>query len=484
MPKVLSQTEIDQRLVRLRNLEKLHTKDQVIKRQLRQQVKDLQQQLEAQEAHFEKIAEDQAVRIAELEKMVFGSKPKGGSGLTPASHIDTAVKKKAKRSKDSYRRPIPPASAITAEERYTIDSCSHCSNALGDKIEAVRYCEDIILPALDQSTSLKTVTKQIIERGWCSTCGNYQSAKDLRGQEVTLGPNIRTLVVYLCTQADQTYSQTQGLINQLYGIYITSSEITNILQKYSNKLLPKYQKLLDRVRAGPAHLDETSWPIQSEQGAGYAWVMASATNDNVVFRLADSRGKSHAQDLVGENYTGVGISDRYGAYKNLFANGKHQICWAHLQRTARDLTKLECLPKAKLTHVQSFYGQLASVYAEIRKFQLEPFDVATRERQAQESWIKLEKLCQPDSLDPTKLAKLKKGILDYQDSLFVCLTVDGTPADNNKAERSLRKLVIKRKKSFGAKTLKGAKTNEILLSVCQSLYNKSPDTFLRELHSL
>ena len=75
-------------------------------------------------------------------------------------------------------------------------------------------------------------------------------------------------------------------------------------------------------------------------------------------------------------------------------------------------------------------------------------------------------------------------MLEYQDCLFLCLTIDGIPADNNKAERALRKLVIKRKKSFGVKTMKGARTMEVLLSVCYSLYNKDKDNFLPALHGL
>ena len=80
-----------------------------------------------------------------------------------------------------------------------------------------------------------------------------------------------------------------------------------------------------------------------------------------------------------------------------------------------------------------------------------------------------------------KLVDLKAGILDYQTCLFLCLTIDGIPADNNKAERALRKLVIKRKKSFGVKTMKGARTMEVLLSICQSYYNRDKDNFLATL---
>jgi hypothetical protein len=104
--------------------------------------------------------------------------------------------------------------------------------------------------------------------------------------------------------------------------------------------------------------------------------------------------------------------------------------------------------------------------------------------QANQLLEKTKILCLPHKLDPKKLIDLKQGILDYQDNLFLCLTIDGIPADNNKAERALRKLVIKRKKSFGVKTTKGARTMEVLLSVCQSYYNRDRDNFLPELHRL
>ncbi len=283
-------------------------------------------------------------------------------------------------------------------------------------------------------------------------------------------------------QADLTYSQTVDVIWQLYRFKVNSGEIAHILAERRKTYLPTYEKLKTSVRAGPAHMDETSCPIQSEQGSGYAHVMVSAVSDDVVFRLADSRGKGNSQKLIGKSYQAVGITDRYGAYKHLFKF--HQICWAHLHRTARDITRLECLGKAKLAHVTKFYDNLAAIYATIRQYKMEPFDEARRKAQAELLLEQTKTLCTPHKLDPKKLVDLKAGILEYQACLFLCLTIDGIPVDNNKAERALRKLVIKRKKSFGVKTLKGARTMEVLLSVCQSLYNQDKDSFLPALHEL
>ncbi|CAN5632308.1 hypothetical protein BH23PAT2_BH23PAT2_05340 [soil metagenome] len=132
--------------------------------------------------------------------------------------------------------------------------------------------------------------------------------------------------------------------------------------------------------------------------------MSSTTNTDVIFKLADSRGKGNAEDLLGDNFTGVGISDRYSAYKHLFI--LHQICWAHLRRNAKDLTHLECLGKAKLKHVIKFYQELADVYANIRVYQDQPFDQEQRHGQTKELLEQTIQLCRPHLLDPKKLKNL------------------------------------------------------------------------------
>lgn len=313
---------------------------------------------------------------------------------------------------------MPPASAITSEEHHGITDCHRCGNGLIDKDEAVRYEEDIVLAVLTPEVPHKTVTKYTVEHGWCTKCGQYSSAKDLRGQEVTLGPNVRSLIVYLVVQADQTYAQTQDLLWQLYRFTVTDGEIANILAarvkptcqptNSSSKAFELAQLIWMKLITGfsPNKVPDMpmSWPVSSTK------------------TLADGRGKGHSQDLVGNNYRGIGITDRLGNYKHLFLPGCHQICWAHLQRTARDLTRLECLTKAKQKHVTKYYQELATIYSCIRTYQAEPFVVATRQVQANVLLEQTKELCQPHALDPKELADLKAGILEYQDCLFVCLS--------------------------------------------------------------
>jgi Transposase IS66 family len=477
MPKKLSDAEIKLRLQEGRNYKRLYFELKDKYDALLVQNQQQAAQIDALTARFEAIVEAQAARITELETMVFGRKPKPRSGGKPPSS--------GSRSSASYRRASPSESEVTGETHHDISDCHHCGGPLTDMQVYNRYIEDIILAALTPEAQFRTIIHETIQRGWCAKCSKYSSAKDLRGQDVSLGSQVRSLVIYLVTLRDHSYDQVIRILWDLYRFKMSDGEITAIMDERRLEYLPVYEGLKDTIRAGPGvHLDESRWPIQSEAGAGYAWSMSAISGPDVVFKLADSRGKGNAEELVGKDYKGIGITDRYPGYKTLFVYGCHQICWAHLQRTAKDLTHLECLTTAKQLHVNTYYQQLAVIYADIRAFRDEPFDEATRKQQAAALLKRVKTLCVPSDLDPKKLANLKVGILEYQDCLFLCLTVRGIPADNNRAERDIRKLVMKRRKSLGVKTPKGARTLEVLLSVCWSLYNRDRDNFFPALQAL
>ena len=185
---------------------------------------------------------------------------------------------------------------------------------MGRLTEYTRYIEDIILAALDNIAKFKTVTKHTIERGYCVPCGKYSSAKDLRGQEVILGPIVRSYICYLVTLMDHSYDQVRRVLWDNYRLKVSEGEITAILDVRRLELFPVYEKLKDSIRAGPAiHMDESRWRIQSEH-SGYAWSMSSTTNSDVVFKLADNRGMGNAQALLGEDFKGVGVTDRYNRF--------------------------------------------------------------------------------------------------------------------------------------------------------------------------
>lgn len=477
-------------MIRLRNLEKLHRvskqmrgkKDELIAAQA-ERINKLEELANRQNEFIE----TQAIRIAELEAMVFGKKKRPPTG-TPAPKDDIATTPKPPRTKDSYRRPVPPAAAITATELVPVGRCQ-CGGKLTNLTAHDRYVEDIPLPDLTPGYQAHLVTKYVVERGVCTSCGKTTSGQSLGGAVVALGSNIRLLVTHLTTVLGMSYAGVSQLLRSLYGIHVADGEVANILAKQHRTWLPAYEKLKADIRAAPVvHADESPWPIQSLQGQGYAWNLSDAYSPKVYFALENSRGAPHAKQLFGQDtdqpFTGIRVSDDYGAYRGTALPGSQQLCWAHLYRCIRDLRYNTNLPEEQLPDVTWWYEQFAAIYQDLRMYLDEPYDKVVRETQTTELWQRLQVLLPATPSEPVKLAKLKAQLTRAgKGRLFICLPND-TPCDNNRAERDLRQLVLKRKRSFGSKTEKGAQALSTVLSICTTTWRTNPNNYFSTLAAL
>lgn len=478
MPRGISLTEgeIQDRLVRLRNLERLHAAAKV--RIARQDAVIVEQAVRI--THLEALNEKLLLRVEELERMVFGRKREHADGPPPPPFPEAPTAPQP-RPPSSYRRPLPSVADITDHAHVPVEACRHCGGALAEREEHARYVEDLDLDLLRRA---RTVTKVTIERGYCARCGQWSSGEDLRGSVVTVGPQVRDLVCFSVTVLDQTYSQVQTFLEGLCGFPITDGEIAEIIRERGIRWRPAYERLKARIRAGPgAHLDETGFEIQELGYRNFGWVMSGTETPDTVYRLSDNRGKGNAVELLGEDFEGVRITDGYPAYRNL--SGKHQICWAHVLRTARELGEhASVLGAERAAHCSRWSARLNRLYRTLVQCQSERFCTARRHRQA--AWLtgRIRLLAAPHPLDPKKLTDLKVLLRACERTLFLCLTHEGIPSTNNRAERDLRKLVLKRKKSFGCKTEKGAKALEVVLSVCWSLWNRNPRAFFPALAKL
>ena len=492
MARRLSDDVVAARMVELRNLRTLHAHDRKQIVELKTDNQELRQLLnQALEQN-----KTQAIQIAELQTMVFGKKKKPPMGGTPIPVPDLAAAPKQPRSPDSYRRPAPPASAVTMEVVAPLPETCACGGGFDQKRTTVheRYEEDIPLPELTPNYQAKLVTKYVIERGICLKCGKATTGNntDLGGAQVSLGPNVRLLVAHLIAGVGMSYSQVANLILSLYGLTVTDGEIANMLQKQHITWTPAYNRLKVDIRAAPVvHADETPWKIQQE-GGGYAWVLADASSPKVCYDLSTSRGAPHAKQLFGQGtdhpFAGVRITDDYGPYRNPDLPGQQQLCWAHLFRTIRDVRHNVNLPKEQLSYVTQWYASFAGIYQDLRQYLEQPYDEVVREQQGSELWQRVQALASQTPTnkhgEPDKLTRLKVQLLRAgKDRLFVCLTKN-TPCDNNRAERDLRQLVLKRKRSFGSQTEKGAKALATALSLCATAWRTSPDNYFPRLAAL
>ena len=301
-------------------------------------------------------------------------------------------------------------------------------------------------------------------------------------QKVFLGQNIRQLIVFQNTIEQFSYSQILDFAENCLHIKISEGEIAKIMTEQANKLKPAYEDLLKSIREQPAvHIDETSWNIAfpDELCGNFIWVMTGTNITDVVYAFGKNRGMGNAKDLIGDEFHGVGITDDYNAYKNIFDNGKHALCWAHPDRKIRNLKKSDSLSKEKKEICKQTSEMFSALYEKVRKISSTEF--VKEDRLKQEIMLKEEfrKIIISDKNDPSKLASIKRRLKEQINCYFVCVNTPNIPPDNNKAERVIRHLVIKRKKSFGSKTPKGADTMSTLYSVVMSLWYRSKENFFK-----
>ena len=90
----------------------------------------------------------------------------------------------------------------------------------------------------------------------------------------------------------------------------------------------------------------------------------------------------------------------------------------------------------------------------------------------------------PDAGDEETLARYKRTFLEHRKKYLLCIRMPGVPMTNNKAERAVRGLVIKRLLSFGCRSQKGAQAMETILSVLLTLWWSKPADYFGELRSL
>jgi transposase len=469
----LSETEIRKRLTKLRNYERLYPELRRKHKQRGEEIQELRTTVAEQQAIIEKLL----LRVEELERMVFGSRGSSADDdqNTPMSRNDEPPARMQRTAK-SYRRSTPTQEQITERSIFSIHACPDCGTTLRRKETVMRFVEDIPLPR-------KTVEQQTIERGWCPHCRKTKSAVPISPQVCTLGPNVRMYIPFAVTVLGQTFEKMKAHLHGVHGLAISDGEITQILHEAHRKLLPAKQTIDAAIRASPvSHYDETTYPVQRGEKGNYAWVKTRADGPETVFLLGRTRGKGNAEEIRGPPSEQVGVTDDYGAYDNLFEH--HALCWAHPLRKIRDLAQSSVLPVRQRKACERTYTEFKTLFQNIDLFIAEEHSVQERDEAHRMFTQHIVKVMTPRKSDPPKLRTIKKTFQENTEQYLLCVRIPNVPMTNNKAERSLRCLVIKRLLSFGSRTQKGAQTMETLLSVLLTLWWKKPKDYFEELRAL
>ena len=236
------------------------------------------------------------------------------------------------------------------------------------------------------------------------------------------------------------------------------------------------------------YIDETGWKVGKK--SCYTWIFSTAAH--VLFRCGVSRKKTEATSVLGDFFNGIGVTDDYVAYKNLFS--EHQLCWAHLIRKAIKLV----LQNPDVIEYAEFMDQLCGIYHDAKQLSDnvaasvvgEPLnDAAAVQAVIAELQERITLLCSrrgeeivtskaaaksESPIEPT-LSHVETFILlqcelaDNLDCLFVFVEHPEVEPTNNRSERNARREAEIRKGARTSKTDFGAKRRSIIVTVLASL---------------
>ena len=364
------------------------------------------------------------------------------------------------------RRRIPPSEATRQEAVPAPDRCPYCGGPLDPKGSKPRTI-------IDLEPVRKEVIRYELEQRDCGRCHRTFTArapgvfaKGLFGNQL------------LAHVAVEHYVQGVTLGHLSAQLAVGQGSLWTALHQLARRLATVPQRLvLEYRRALVKHADETGW--RNDGHNGYAWLFC--TEQISLFRFRQSRSATVARAVFGaQRLPGTLVVDRYNGYNQ--APCRIQYCYAHLLRDVQDLEK----EFPEVGEVSQFVGTLAPLLAEAMKLRSQELSPPLFHQQAIELKAQIQTVVKASAQHPG-IQKIQNIFREQAARLYHWAKSPAIPADNNRAERELRPLVIARKVSFGSQSEQGAQTREILMSVLHTLRKRTSDVlgaFKRALDAL
>lgn len=404
-----------------------------------QQIDELQRTVARQAAPFRR---REALKVAEPKRP---GRPAGhrGTHRERPRHIDHDVE-----------APLP--------------ACPRCGGAVHDRAPLTQYIEEIppVRPVVTRLTTWK---------GVCPKCGEVHSTHPLQVSQaqgaagVHLGPRAIAWATLLNKQFGIPMRKTCSILARGFGLKLSAGGLAQVLHRVADKLRPRYEALREQIRGSPVnYMDETSWYVGDPH-----WVLWVCTAPQyTLYHVDPSHGGPVAEKLLGTDYAGALVTDCHGAYRRLKCP-QHKCIAHHLRalHKARDRNPTQDSPY--LDAWKRLWQEVMELHQQRPALSVDAF--AERRAALEVTWNNLlaKNVTQPG--DRYFLGRMRNTGSHH----FGCLYYD-VETTNNRAERAIRPAVIARKISCGNKTLRGANTWQILVSLATTAQQCGRE-FLEEL---
>jgi transposase len=319
-------------------------------------------------------------------------------------------------------------------------------------------------PTRHQVTELPVVraavTEHRLHRVVCPACGVATRATLPPAVPAgAFGPRLQATVAVLSGRYRLSRREVADLCGTLLDTPLCVGSVDGLCQATSAALdAPVAAAQASVATADRAHADETSW----RQAGRSRWLWCAVTPLATVFRLATSRSGAAAKTLLGEDFAGLLVTDRWSGYSWVPLD-QRQVCWAHLARDWQGLADRGGVAGPLGQRGVALTRDLFREWHRFRRGEVDRAGLQAALLPVQDGFARL--LDDGSAGADPKAAGLCRALDRLWPALWTFVDEDGVDPTNNAAERALRPAVLWRKGSCGTQSDTGAHFVERLLTV-------------------
>ena len=328
------------------------------------------------------------------------------------------------------------------------------------------------LPCNMKHGKKRWITRYVIHRYRCQSCGSNFRPLDTRWTPAKYGPDLIAYAMYQNIELGLPQLRIDSSLSKLFGLNLPRRWSNRMKAAAAESYRSTYENLLKRLCGGCLlHVDETSVSVQGV--SCYVWVLASL--EEVAYFYTSTREGDTIQALLKE-FSGVLVSDFYAAYDAI--NCPQQKCLIHFIRDLNGTILKNPYDVGLKRLASDFAGLLKPMVETVDRRGLKKRFLGKHRRSVHRFYNRLADYLVASEASEKLVSRLQKN----HNKMFTFLDFDDVPWNNNNAEHAVKAFASVRRVIEGPTTEKGLRDFLVLLSVCETCKCKNVD-FLEFLRS-
>ena len=411
-------------------------------------------------------------QVDELERQA-GS-DSSNSSMAPSSDPPRSRAERRRLAREAYKRSMRKSGGqpghqgkarelVTPERvdqrREHLPDCCECGHEFDGSEERVGD------PVCHQQYELPAAGPLVFEHGRvrlrCPACQRATLAVLSAGAGSGFGPRVDAHIAMLAGVFRLSRDQVRQVLVEVFGIPASKGSVDNAIMRMSAIMADPWAELREAIaKAQVIHADETSWRLRGAQQ--WLWVAASALV--ACFRIDPHRSQAAAKELIGEEFGGFVISDRYCGYHFLDVL-QQQLCWCHVIRQLVEISQRTGVTGRRGEQLVTLAREVIAAHRSYLQDGRDADWLAEQLAPLREQIQTLLEQCAAGTHQRT--ANFSPGLLEEYEALWTFADVPDLNIDptNNAAERAVRHAVLQRRLQGGTQSDHGSRWIERIQSV-------------------